>query len=641
MTEEKLQMEEEIIHLEDVKYLTEIWSEIPSNALIHKTLPGLGATTVEINSKRHSIIIEPNVPVIEGKQIKHPNILGVTEKVKGSDIVEYLKGPIEFKKIVTTPESYLKVQKAFNQLNINYLDDYFLLFDECEKIVSEINYRETINIPLDDFWKFKNRSFITATPIDSYPYEFTRKGFKKIIIDPDNVFFWRKLSLIFTYNVLATVKSLISQIKKLPDLDEYCYCFFVNSVEMIHNIIKNTEIKELSNIYCSDRSLVKLQTMGYERVYSSLNTLSQINFFTSRFYSAVDIETDKSTHVFIITDCKFAPQTMVHPQTEALQIVGRFRNGVVTFSHITNIDKGVQTKSLTKVVEEIQKAKVGYDTILNFFNTTSDDILKAVYKEALEKIEISRSVTSDHELDYFKVINAVYKQQIINIYQSRLTLLSFYLKNSKIQDTEHKTFRRNYKFSDNRFFSRSTTIKKDTRMQIVEELSQITETDPEIIARLEQIDREDPLIMSAFVVLGKDYIESVNYKESKLYTEIIKRAAKNGETFRPVMDAVLNIFKIGYEYFDSEIKEQLQSIYDELDYEVTASATDLGYYFNLSERKTIRKFFKSDKGRKIESAKFRKEKLGHISSLLDHFKKCPKITLENSPGGEISQEKDI
>jgi hypothetical protein len=638
MTEEKLQMKEEIIHLGDKKYLTEIWNEIPSNAIINKTLPGLGATTCEINAKRHSIIIEPNVPVIEGKQEMHPEILGVTEKVKGAIIVEYLRGEVEYKKIVTTPESYMKVRKALIQLNINYLDEYFLLFDECEKVISEINYRETINLPMDDFWKFKNRSFITATPLDFYPAAFTQRGFKKITIDPDMVFFWTKIMLVYTHNVLATVKALITTIKIKPDLDDFCCCYFVNSIDMIDNIIKNADIKDLCNIYCSEKSITKLQTMGYDRVYSSLNKLGSINFFTSRFYSAVDIITDKSTHVTIITDCKFAPQTMVHPQTESLQIVGRFRNGVVSFHHITNYDKRLRVDDFVESIEAIEKAKEGYDAILTLYNTAIDEKLKAVYKEALQKIDISRFVTQDHKLNFFKLVNVHYKQIVQNIYSSRLILHSYYLKNHNIQDLEHVTFRRHHKFVDNRFFSRSTSTKKESRKQIVEELSLIKDTDPEIISRLEQIEREDPLIMSAFVILGKEYIESVNYKESKLYTEIIKRSAQNGETFRPVMDAVLNIFKIGYEYFDSEIKEKLQSIYNELDYEVTASATDLGYYFNLSERKTIRKYGKSDKGRKIESAKYRKEKLGQISSLLDHFKKCPKITLENSPEGMISQD---
>ncbi len=51
-----------------IQYLTEVLKEIPTNTILCKTLTGLGATYGEIKAKRHSIIIEPNKPVIG----KHP-----------------------------------------------------------------------------------------------------------------------------------------------------------------------------------------------------------------------------------------------------------------------------------------------------------------------------------------------------------------------------------------------------------------------------------------------------------------------------------------------------------------------------------------------------------------------------------------
>ena len=50
-----------------IQYLTEVLKEIPTNTILCKTLTGLGATYGEIKAKRHSIIIEPNKPVIVGK----------------------------------------------------------------------------------------------------------------------------------------------------------------------------------------------------------------------------------------------------------------------------------------------------------------------------------------------------------------------------------------------------------------------------------------------------------------------------------------------------------------------------------------------------------------------------------------------
>ena len=111
-------METKIITIKSGLHLSDIMEFIPENAIIRKTLPGIGATYLEITSRRNSIIIEPNVPVIEGKQKKHPEILGVIGGVTIKHIVDYLKKDVEYKKIITTPESYFKLQEAFKQQEI-------------------------------------------------------------------------------------------------------------------------------------------------------------------------------------------------------------------------------------------------------------------------------------------------------------------------------------------------------------------------------------------------------------------------------------------------------------------------------------------------------------------------------------------
>jgi len=124
------------------QYLGNVLPEIPTNTLLAKTIAGIGATTLEINSKRHSIIIEPNVPVIKGKKQKHKNLFGVYEGVSTNDVINHLEKPIkkgEYVKIMTTPESFSKVMRAMQLLQINFYKDYMLLFDECDKIMKPSN----------------------------------------------------------------------------------------------------------------------------------------------------------------------------------------------------------------------------------------------------------------------------------------------------------------------------------------------------------------------------------------------------------------------------------------------------------------------------------------------------------------------
>ena len=108
-------MIEKEITLNKGQRLSDIMDEIQPDTILHKTVCGIGATTLELNCPRHSIIIEPNVPVIKGKELKYPTMLGVYEGVSTKAITEYIKGEEHPKKIMTTPESFPKIKRAMQK----------------------------------------------------------------------------------------------------------------------------------------------------------------------------------------------------------------------------------------------------------------------------------------------------------------------------------------------------------------------------------------------------------------------------------------------------------------------------------------------------------------------------------------------
>ena len=79
---------------------------IPTNCIINKLLPGLGATHCELTAPRKSIIIEPNVPVIESKARVHKNALAVYKGVSIRQIADFLEANREKDyKLLTTPKA--------------------------------------------------------------------------------------------------------------------------------------------------------------------------------------------------------------------------------------------------------------------------------------------------------------------------------------------------------------------------------------------------------------------------------------------------------------------------------------------------------------------------------------------------------
>ena len=67
------------------KFLSDFLDFIPSHKLINKGITGCGGTTVELESKRNSIILCPTCNLVESKSAQ--GYFGVTSKVNKSQII--------------------------------------------------------------------------------------------------------------------------------------------------------------------------------------------------------------------------------------------------------------------------------------------------------------------------------------------------------------------------------------------------------------------------------------------------------------------------------------------------------------------------------------------------------------------------
>ena len=158
-----------MITLHKGQYLSDVMKERPSNCILSKRIPGCGATTLELETDRNSIIVVPNVPVIISKCNKYSNLLGVYEKVGLHQIIQYLtNNPTH--KIMTTPESFDKVKSACEKCGINIFSHFFLLMDECHQLVKDTDYRIDISRPMVDFFLF-NQTWgpLPWTMVSSWP----------------------------------------------------------------------------------------------------------------------------------------------------------------------------------------------------------------------------------------------------------------------------------------------------------------------------------------------------------------------------------------------------------------------------------------------------------------------------------------
>ena len=400
------------------QHLADVMDAIPSNVIFNKVITGCGATTLEINAARNSIIIEPNVPVIEGKAAKHKDICPVYEKVSLDAVKQYLRCSADgYKKIVTTPEGYAtKVKPALEEIVSNYHSEYFMLFDECEKIIQDVDYRGDIHLPVDDFFKFDGKAMVSATPIWPRDPRFNKQGFEWMKVEP-TYDYKPRIKLCVTNNTMEALGRLI-------DAKRRNICIFINSTDTIFRVIEGLHLQERCKVFCSDKSVKKLRERGFTKAYQNLQELADINFFTSRFYSAVDIELDYRPAVVLLSDVVHAPFSSVDPATEVIQAIGRFRNGVAGAWHITNTNPKI--RCITP--ESLEDKLVAHEQVYKYISTMTLDTLshKNAQEQALNGMEHKRFVTTTGERFHFMWDNAHDDERIKTYYLGAQRLYAAY-----------------------------------------------------------------------------------------------------------------------------------------------------------------------------------------------------------------------
>lgn len=318
--------------------------EIETNVIIDKTLTGIGATYWELHlAKRPSIIIEPNVPVIIGKAEKVDNSLAVYALCTKTQVKNFLKNKsITNKKLLTTPEGFEKIRKAARELGIDIYKEFFCLFDECEKITQDVDYRPRISQPINDFFKFERKAMVSATPLEMRHPELEHQNFKIWKVTP-NFDYKKNMTLIVTRSFNRTMTGRLRELIK----NSQCLCVFFNSTtginKVITNLLNNNLIKEEDyKVFCSNESVKKLKECNFKNSHENLDLpLAKINFFTCRFFSAVDIYTVTKPDILVLSDCNI-PHSIVDPYTEVIQAQGRFRNKYSdgnTYNSLTIISK--------------------------------------------------------------------------------------------------------------------------------------------------------------------------------------------------------------------------------------------------------------------------------------------------------------
>lgn len=628
-------MNEKSIYIKNGQRLSDVYSIIEPNTILCKFLTGIGATHLEITAPRHSILIEPNIPPIKGKcanpQYKSYNLFGVIQKVSIDDVSNYLDKTLRSKKyikILTTPESFSKVKAAFEDCGIDLYSTCFLLMDECHKFIQDVDYRENITLPVDDFFCFNNKAFVSATPIIPSDPRFDEQRFTFVKVMPNyikgrpltEVYHFPdkateelykdmtttvgipltelnheklKVTQVYTNNVLEAVKKWI---KIKEDNDEanatsHPFCFFINSTNIIHQLIVKLEIQDRSTVFCAEKSVKKLQESGFKNAFEdwSIEHINTYMFFTSRFFTALDIEMDVAPHLVFVSAPLIANSTMIDPVTDVRQAIGRFRNGIADAAHIANVSKDAfPDRNIDEIKEYITAMRGAYDTINTLYKDATNEIVKEAYKSALNALPYNRFIRNGQK-DYFAIDNYIHQEIVRSCYHSQANLSDRYAAAGCFETCWTEKFYFQYNDSERLSLHQEGKSKRRIRMEIVAILDKLSkEEDSEAKkSQLAELGQKDAFIVDAYTLIGKEEIEQCKYYPKRIREAIILRK-KNGTE---VVQLIKNTFVVNQRYTLKYIKNELNRIYKDLNIqgEKRVTAQTIKDYFIVDDKVKLNK----------------------------------------------------
>ncbi|MDR1259618.1 MAG: hypothetical protein LBK65_10165 [Tannerellaceae bacterium] len=480
-------------------------------------LPGLGVTHCELTSGRNSIIVEPNVPVIKKKMEKYRNILGVYSGVSPRDISDYLLNPsVPRKKILITPDSFFTIKEVMEELYINMYENFFLLLDECEK-----------DFPVEDmrldFFRFRNRSFVSSAPLLPTDPLMRENGFCILTIVPDYEY-TQDISLITTNNIAETLSAQISVM-------DGPVCIFCNSAETIGSLL--CDIPALRNESCvfQGEEPLSLPYRGDSKSNESyVSRLRRYNLFTSHYFLGVDIELPSPAHVIMVSDLFGAKPSFIDPKTTALQIAGRLRGGIRSMTHISNIDAELSFYTPKQARAWLKNAGKIYAGWLRKMETVQNEGAREILKEAVRHSTYTRFVDKAGNINPLSITRFIDSETVKGLYTNTRLLQEAYV-NTKRFNVSHS--REVHIFSDKDRLLLNHKLTQEgrnrlllTRFEQLEVLRKARSLKTRTRYRhlIDQLlsTPSDSFLYNCFMEYGSNFIRNSGYKEHIMREEINK-----------------------------------------------------------------------------------------------------------------------
>ena len=593
-------MKKEVIKIPaNIKYLTEREKfieefgkpfELP-NGILNKEIPGCGATTVALTDEHKTIICSPRNELLKNKHEQYPDTLLVIGGVDTKEIEAYLQ-TAELPKILVSYDSVYKLIGC-----IKYKSDWRVVVDEFQCLLADSSFKSEIELHfLDNSRSFPYVTFLSATPIlDKYLEQIDYfKDMNYYQLD------WEEKDIVRVYrertkNPINAALEIVRyyQNGNYPSVyvnGERIYSkecvIFLNSVNNIVNIIKQTELKPeevniiVGNSDDNDKQIARIGE-GFKRGRIPLKgeTHKKFTFCTSTAYAGCDFYSTNAA-TFVISDCN-RPNTAVDIATELVQIAGRQRLACNPFREFLTFIYNVNTEDITQdeFNESLEKkVNVTLDEIRD--NNNAGEALRAKrikdFRRIPDNVKYQDSYTMYDELKGEFVFNRlayVNEQYCFDVqkfnYQNGVIVKKL-LQDSSFDVSENQT----YAVYQEQL---KHLIKKEPFVDRMQAYCEYRAKQGLIVnLAMSTLESKYPELSYYYEALGADRIKALNYKEKKLLNEIHIMKTKN-----KIRHELHGIIHIGDRILTTDIQQTLHDVYDRLGIDKSPKAADLNEFFEI------------------------------------------------------------
>ena len=593
-------MKKEMIKIPaNIKYLTEREKfieefgkpfELP-NGILNKEIPGCGATTVALTDEHKTIICSPRNELLKNKHEQYPDTLLVIGGVDTKEIETYLQ-TAELPKILVSYDSVYKLIGC-----IKYKSDWRVVVDEFQCLLADSSFKSEIELHfLDNSRSFPYVTFLSATPIlDKYLEQIDHfKDMNYYQLD------WEEKDIVRVYrertkNPINAALEIVRyyQNGNYPSVyvnGERIYSkecvIFLNSVNNIVNIIKQTELKPeevniiVGNSEDNDRQIARIGE-GFKRGRIPLKgeTHKKFTFCTSTAYAGCDFYSTNAA-TFVISDCN-RPNTAVDIATELVQIAGRQRLACNPFRQFLTFIYNVNAEEVEQETfnEHLcRKVNVTLDEIRD--NNNAGEALRAKrikdFRRIPDNVKYQDSYTMYDEqkgefvFNRLAYVNEQYCFDVQKFNYQNGVIVKKLLQDSSFDVSENQT----YAVYQEQL---KHLIKKEPFVDRMQAYCEYRAKQGLIVnLAMPTLESKYPELRYYYEALGVDRIKALNYKEKKLLNEIHIMKTKN-----KIRHELHGIIHIGDRILTTDIQQTLHDVYDRLGIDKSPKATDLNEFFEI------------------------------------------------------------